>query len=249
MRAVAGLCSNIFDYINLPTKGTAGMLWNIFFRTSFTAIPIDKTHAIADIYAILPWTGVMLLGYSIAYWFKKDFPATKRKTLLLTTGVSLLVLFIMLRFTGIYGNPFPWIRQDSFVKNLLSFINANKYPPSLLYISMTLGPACILLALMENIKAKWPKVVSVYGSVPFFYYVLHFYLLHIILVIIFFATGHSASEISDPNSFFKFRPVIFGFGLPVVYIIWLGVVTALYFPCRWYSNYKKTHTYWWLSYL
>jgi hypothetical protein len=114
---------------------------------------------------------------------------------------------------------------------------------------MTIGPACILLALLEKVNTRWSRFVSVYGSVPFLYYVMHFYLLHIILVIVFFASGYTVNQIADPNVPFNFRPLTFGYGLPVVYLIWIAVVGVLYFPCRWFSRYKKTHTQWWLSYL
>lgn len=240
---------NILDFIQLPSTGTSGILWNIFFRTSFSAIPLGPDRVIYDVYAILPWTGVMLLGYSAGRWFKREVDPAKRKRILVTTGLSLIGLFILLRSTGLYGNPSPWEKQDDLINNILAFIDTNKYPPSLLYLCMTIGPACILLALLEKVNAAWSRFVSVYGSVPFLYYVMHFYLLHIILVIIFFASGYTVNEIADPFVPFNFRPLTFGYGLPVVYLIWIGVVGVLYFPCRWFSRYKKTHTQWWLSYL
>jgi hypothetical protein len=113
---------------------------------------------------------------------------------------------------------------------------------------MTLGPALIALALLENAKGRWSSIISVYGSVPFFYYVLHFYLLHSLLVVVFFATGHNASQIVDPEIPFLFRPATFGFSLPVVYLIWLAVVVSLYYPCMWFADYKKKYNYRWLKY-
>jgi uncharacterized membrane protein len=240
---------NILDLVTLPATGAAGNAWTILFRASGAIIPLGENHFLGDFYAILPWTGVMMMGYSIGHWFKKDFPAAKRKKFLLTSGSLLITLFILLRLTNVYGNPTAFKSGDGFIYNLLAFLNTNKYPPSLQYLSMTLGPACILLAVLENVHAKWSKVVSVYGSVPFFYYIFHFYLLHIILVIVFFASGHTSSEIVDPRLPFLFRPRQFGYGLGIVYTIWLSVVILLYFPCRWFSKYKKTHDQWWLRYL
>lgn len=239
---------NILDHLALPATGTAGALWSIFFRNP-VFIPLGSNYFIADFYAILPWTGAMLLGYSIGYWFNKDFPAAKRKKLLAMTGAALTVLFILLRFINVYGNPFPWVKGDGFVYNLLAFLNTSKYPPSLQYLCMTLGPACLLLAVLENVKARRMEIIAVYGRVPFFYYILHFYILHTLLVIVFFASGRTAAEIVNPQVPFFFRPATFGFGLPVVYAIWLGVVILLYFPCRWFSRYKQTHHQWWLSYV
>jgi uncharacterized membrane protein len=240
---------NILDLVTLPASGATGDALNILLRSSGTFIPLNSNHFLADFYAILPWTGVMMIGYSIGQWFRKDFPAATRKRLLLTSGSFLIVLFILLRATNIYGNPLPFKSGNGFTYNLLAFLNTSKYPPSLQYLSMTLGPACILLALLENVHTRFSKIISVYGSVPFFYYILHFYLIHTILVIVFFATGHTTSQIVDPNLPFNFRPPTFGYGLPTVYAIWLSVVIALYFPCRWFSEYKKTHSQWWLKYV
>jgi hypothetical protein len=155
-----------------------------------------------------------------------------------------LFLFIALRFFNGYGERAPWDKI-----HFLSFLNTSKYPPSLLYLCMTLGPALIALAFLENVHTWWSKFLSVYGRVPFFYYVLHFYLLHLLLVIVFFATGRTSAEIIDPRLPFLFRPSNFGFGLGVVIFIWLSVVAFLYLPCRWFNKYKLTHSQWWLKYV
>jgi uncharacterized membrane protein len=239
---------NVLDYFDLAKTGVAGHAWNILFRST-GVIALDETHFIGVFYSILPWTGVMFLGYSIGNWFRKDVPSSKRQKLLLGTGGALILLFVLLRSTNIYGNPTPFVGGNGFTYDLLAFINTSKYPPSLQFLCMTLGPGCILLGIFENISARWTRIVSIYGSVPFFYYILHFYLLHIILMILFFTTGHTTSEIADPRHPFFFRPWEFGYGLPGVYAIWLLVVLLLYFPCKWFSNYKKTHSGWWLSYV
>lgn len=235
---------NIVDYLELPTTGTAGMLWSIFLTSRGMFVPLDSNHVVAILYAVLPWTGVLLLGYSIGVWFQKDFPAEKRKRLLLVTGASMIMLFILLRLLKGYGDTGAWNGNSIF-----SFLNTSKYPPSLQYCCMTLGPALIFMALMENIKAGWSKVVSVYGRVPFFYYILHFYLIHIFCVIVFFASGYTVDQINDRQTPFLFRPLNFGFDLWVVYAIWIAVVAILYFPCRWFYRYKMQHSQWWLRYI
>ncbi len=240
---------NILDYVSLPQTGATGNAWNIFFRAFASIIQLDATHLIAVFYAILPWTGAMFMGYSMGRWFHKDFSAEKRKKLLLITGLSLIVLFLILRFTNVYGNPTPWRSNDDLLLSLLSFLDTSKYPPSLQFLAMTLGPACLLLAAFEHTRAKWSDMVSVYGKVPFFYYILHFYLLHGLLVIVFFASGYTTAEISIPNFPFWFRPINFGYNLWITYGIWLAVVILLYLPCRWFVHYKKTHSQWWLRYL
>ena len=137
---------DLFDYIDLPEKGFADNLIKILFTSNGTVIPVSDSHFIGVFYAILPWTGVMLLGYCAGYWFRKEFTALKRKRLLLTTGISLIILFIILRFFNWYGDPAPWDKI-----HFLSFIKTSKYPPSLLYLCMTLGPALVALAFLENV--------------------------------------------------------------------------------------------------
>jgi uncharacterized membrane protein len=239
---------DLLDYANIPQTGTIADVIRILFTTRGTFIPINSTHTLGAFYAILPWAGIMFMGYGIGTWFTKDYPAEQRRRNLLISGLSLIGLFIILRFINQYGEPFQWVHLNSW-RSILSFLNTSKYPPSLLYTCMTIGPAMVFLALAENIKAKWSKVVTVYGRVPFFYYVPHFYILHILLVIAFFSTGHTTAQIKDPSVLFLFRPLTFGFSLPVVYIIWIAVVASLYYPCRWFYKYKTTHGQWWLKYL
>jgi hypothetical protein len=114
---------------------------------------------------------------------------------------------------------------------------------------MTLGPAMIVMALIENVRSGWSTVVSVYGRVPFFYFIFHFYLIHGLCVILFFASGHTTADIADPRVPFLFRPLNFGYNLWIVYAIWIAVVATLYFPCRWFYRYKMQHSQWWLKYV
>jgi uncharacterized membrane protein len=237
---------DLFIYANIPQTGTISDIIRILFTSFGTIIPVNSTHVIGDFYAILPWTGVMLLGYGIGYWFSREYPAAKRKRNLLVSGLLLIALFVILRSINKYGDPSP--RQYiAGWRSILSFLNTSKYPPSLMYCCMTLGPALVFLAISENIKSGWSRIASVYGKVPFFYYVLHFYILHVLLVIFFYATGHNNTEIRE--TFIGFRPVAFGYPLWVVYIIWISVVASLYFPCKWFYKYKLNHTQWWLKYL
>jgi len=240
---------NLSNYASLPATGTTGILWSVLLTSPGIVAPLDASHFVGIFYAILPWTGVMLLGYCTGYLYTQAYPAEKRKHVLLSAGFFLVALFVSLRIINIYGNPLPWKPQQDFLSTLLAFLNTSKYPPSLQYLCMTIGPGLITLPLLENTKAGWTRIAGVYGSVPFFYYLLHFYLLHSLLVIVFFLSGHTATQIADPASIFFFRPAQFGYGLPFVYTVWIGVVILLYFPCRWFRQYKKQHTHWWLSYI
>jgi uncharacterized membrane protein len=240
---------DILDYVTIPEKGTPSVLMNIFFTARGTFLSLDKSHFVADLYAIIPWTGIMLLGYVCGQLYNPSFNPEKRRNILRATGLALLVLFLFLRIFNFYGDPDPWTIQRNWVHTVLSFFNVSKYPPSLLYSCMTVGTALTILSFTEHIKNKVTSIFVIYGNVPFFYYVLHFYLIHIICVILFFASGYNTSQIVPKNGPFLFHPDDFGYSLGIVYLIWLFVITVLYWPCKWFSKFKKTHNQWWLSYL
>jgi uncharacterized membrane protein len=239
---------DLIFYASLPRTGALANILNLFLTARFAIIPLNQTHVIADLYAILPWTGVMLVGYGLGHWFDKEYAAEKRRRQLIITGFSLTVLFFALRLINHYGDPAGWQKMDTPLKTMFSFFRVSKYPPSLMYLCATLGPSTLALALLERARGKWTAIPTVYGRVPFFYYILHFYLLHIILAVFFFATGHTTAQILSPNAF-AFQAPGLGYSLVVVYIIWFSVVAALYLPCRWFSRYKMEHRQWWLSYL
>lgn len=240
---------DLLHYVPLPKTGIVHVLVTMFFTASGSVFPLGKTRILLDAYAILPWTGVMLLGYVFGSLFQSSIDPQKRRRILRWTGLSMIVLFMVLRYFNVYGDPSPWSPQRTGAISLLSFLNTSKYPPSLLYLCMTIGPALIALSLMENVKNKFTSILIVYGNVPFFYYILHIYLIRFLDIVVFFATGYNTSQISGPGQPFLFQPPNFGFGLEGVYIMWLLVITMMYFPCRWYANYKRTHHQWWLSYL
>ena len=140
---------DLFDNVALPQTGFTGILMKILFTAQGTFLPISSDRFIAILYAVLPWTGVMFLGYSAGSLFRKEYPPAKRKKLLLNTGILLIILFIVLRYFNVYGDPVPWDK-----KHFLSFLNADKYPASLLYCCMTLGPALVVLSLLENVRSS-----------------------------------------------------------------------------------------------
>jgi uncharacterized membrane protein len=221
-------------------------LWYAFLHQQFFTSYADGRF-FAVLYPLIPWPGIMLLGYCMGTWFVKDFDVAKRKKLLLGWGSAAVIAFFFLRWLNVYGDLVPWTTQKNTTATILSFFNVTKYPPSLLYCCMTLGPALLLLIWLEKVKGKWSEVVMVYGRVPMFYYILHFFLIHLLCIVAFFASGRPLSDASSGN--FAFRPNDFGFSLPVVYVIWIGVVAMLYPICKWYNRYKSTHGQWWLAYL
>ena len=191
----------------------------------------------------------MFMGYAIGKWYQADFDPARRGKLLFFSGMSLFITALVLRWLGWYGDPSPMQDYPSTIQDVFSYFKVSKYPPSLQYLGLTLGPVLMLLPALERVQAGWGRVAMVYGKVPFFYYVLHFYLIHLLTVIVFFASGYGVKDIVDPNAPFLFRPASFGFSLPVTYGVWIAVVALLYLPCRWFMQYKATHRQWWLSYL
>lgn len=236
---------NFLDAFDYTRPAQTPVWWGFLHQQSF--FPYDHNRLFAILYPLLPWPGVMMLGYCLGSLYKKDFDAKKRQKLLTITGIVVTLFFIILRFTNIYGDPSEWNLQKNFVFTILSFLNVTKYPASLLFLSMTLGPALIFLSLFEKTKGKWTKIVSVYGRVPFFYFLFHFLVIHLICMIVFFANGHSFSEAN--TGLLHFKSPNDGLPLGIIYLIWIAVVVALYPVCKKYDRLKSSHKKWWLSYL
>jgi uncharacterized membrane protein len=241
---------NLLDYPDISKNLKGGWLADLLYFSNFSIYSVSKEHFFLIVYAFLPWWGVMMLGYCFGKLYANTFDASLRKKMLLLMGIGLIVLFIIIRLLKGYGDPVPMSQQPrGSVFTFLSFLNVNKYPPSLAFLSMTIGPAMIVLALLENVQNKVTGFFRIYGRVPMFYYILHFYIIHTIAIIVFFAQGFSTSEIVTKNNPFLFKPPGFGFGLEGVYAVWLFVFLVLFPLCKKYNRYKSTHKQWWLSYI
>ncbi len=204
-------------------------------------------------YPIVPLMAVMPLGYCLGSWYAADYDAQKRQKNLLIVGASSIILFIVLRYTNVYGDPVKWAPQKDALFTFLSFLNVNKYPPSLLYLLLTLGTACLFLSFTEKLKGAVVNVISVYGRVPMFYYLIHIYVIHIIAL-----TASALTKGQDWTIWLLKKPIWFsadllkgyGFSLPVSYLVWIAIVIALYPLCKRYDAYKQANKQkWWLSYL
>ncbi|MDB5231296.1 MAG: hypothetical protein JWN76_2101 [Chitinophagaceae bacterium] len=204
-------------------------------------------YTLMTAYPVLSWIGIIALGYCFGALYKNGSDPVKRKRSLLLLGSSAIILFILLRVANLYGDQQLWSAQKSGLFTFLSFINVTKYPPSLLYTLVTLGPAIIFLAFAEKPLNKVTSVISLYGRVPMFYYLLHIYLIHLMAMAAAQLTGFGwKSMIVDDFPEVKG----FGFSLGIVYLIWIGVVLVLYSVCKSYDKYKTAHKEkWWLSYL
>jgi len=241
---------NLLDYPGINKNLKGGWLADLVYFSNFSVYTISKNHLFLIVYALLPWWGVMMLGYCFGKLYGKTFDAMRRRKMLLMMGTGLIFLFIIIRLLKGYGDPFPMSQQPrGTVFTVLSFFNVNKYPPSLAFLSMTLGAAMLLLMFLENIRNNVTDFFRIYGRVPMLYYILHLYIIHAVAVIVFFAQGFSTSEIVTKNNPFLFKPPGFGFGLVGVYAVWLFVFLVLYPVCRKYDRYKSTHRQWWVSYL
>jgi len=196
-------------------------------------------------YPLLPWLGIMACGFGIADVFRMD-PA-KRDAWLLRGGLALTFAFAFIRLINVYGDPHPWHVQDrGAVATLMSFLNTEKYPPSLLYALMTLGPAAIACAYAERWRGPLKDILVTFGRVPFAFYVAHLYLLHLL------AVGLGVLQGFDARQFFAASPAFppgYGVPLPAVYLVWAAVVALLYPLCRWVCAVKARRGDWWLSYL
>jgi len=204
-------------------------------------------------YPILPWLGILVLGYCLGRLYGPEFDAARRKRLLRILGLSAIAGFVLLRAINVYGDPAPWSTQRNGLYTLLSFFNVTKYPPSLLYILMTVGPGLVFLSWSEGPLNAFTAKITVYGRVPFFYYIVHIYVLHGLAVLAAMWQGHAASDMITVNNWVTGNPLLkgYGFGLGVVYFVWIGVVLLLYPLCRWFDSYKRSRQRQqkWLSYL
>ena len=224
-----------------PLLSEASPLW-VFFH-----IPGRLTIGTWDflvIYPLIPWIGVMALGYAIGPYFVGENP--ERPHRLLQIGVLLTLTFVVLRLTNLYGDPVKWNVSQNMVETLISFLNVTKYPVSLQFLLMTLGPALMLLGYFERVSGGLAQKLVTIGHVSFFFYVVHFYLIHSSAVLIGLWQGLG---VRDMAVFFLDYPAKFGLSLAGVYVVWGMVILAIYPACVWFAGVKARRRDWWLSYL
>jgi len=186
-------------------------------------------------YPPIPWLGIMLIGFAAGKLF--ELPAAQRKSIFLKIGIASLTLFIIIRSINIYGDSIPWATQKNSLYTFLSFMNVTKYPPSLVFCLVTLGIMFIILSIVEGMKNKFTEITTVYGKVPLFYFLVHWYILHPIMFLIVFLQGYKSADLLF--GFNLGRPKgISGVNLWYTYLIWIGVVIILYPLCKWYDTKK-----------
>jgi uncharacterized membrane protein len=228
----------------LDSIRSANPLWTLLHSPNF----VLKTpeHAVLAGYPLIPWVGVTALGYCLGVVY--DWTTERRKRFLLRMGLALVIAFIAIRAVNIYGDPVPWVAS----RPVISFLNTNKYPPSLLFLLMTLGPALLLLRAVDGRTGPVLRVFSTYGKVPLFYFLVHFALIHLIATVVCYARFGEAHGMFESPSIAQFpftAPPGWGFSLPLVYLFWAIVVCCLYPLCCWYAGIKQTRRHPLLSYL
>lgn len=229
--------------------GLRGQLWTVLHQPG---VLYQGGHSLVVIsYVLIPWVGVTALGYVLGAAYTTGGAARRR--LLTRLGLGLLAAFLVLRFSNLYGDPFPWAGQSSALRTVMSFVNTTKYPPSLLFLMMTLGPALLLLRAFDARLPGLLRPALIFGRVPLFFFVVHFYLIHLLAVAVSYVRyGEVAGMFHSPDlgHFPISTPPGWDVGLALVYLIWIGVVAALYPLCRWFAGVRQRHReWWWLSYL
>ncbi len=251
---------NLLDGI-LPAKDTAwGMVWRVLHVRDLIE-PGTGFHFWV-MYPLIPWIGVLAAGYAFGPLLAREphgdpplSPLVKeggkvlgqasKRSLVVTLGMVMCVAFVVLRWANSYGDTRPWEPQRDALFTLFSFLNCEKYPPSLLFLLMTLGPAIVALAVFDRPLGLLGRRLAVFGRVPMFFYLIHAPFIHFLAGAAMFPRYGVRSFVFDPMN----PPPDYGFSLPVVYAAWIGVVVVLYFPCRWYAGVKQRRRDWWLSYL
>ena len=249
---------NLLDSVSPASLGSAAGVWTFLHVPGFLSVTPQIKVLVG--YPLVPWVGVMAVGYALGALLER--PDRRKRVLLLGIGITLA--FFLLRGLNLYGNGDPaqasflrstfgpWKFQPTPALTVIAFFNTLKYPPSLDYLLMTLGPALITLACLDGVKAErgFGRILLIFGRVPLFYYVIHIFLIHTLAVLVGLLFNQPVSWLFGGEFVARQAPPGYGHPLPFVYIIWLLVLLTLYFPCKWYAAFKSRHRNWQLlSYL
>jgi uncharacterized membrane protein len=231
---------NLLDPIQMAGTSIQALIWYILHQN--IVVEFGPNAAVYFHYPLIPLVGLMALGYVFGTLYRPEFGAARRRKWLLGMGAAAILLFLILRGFNLYGDPSPWSSQPTVVYSILSFLNTTKYPASLHFLLMTIGPALVFLALSESVKNRVAATVLVFGRVSLFFYLVHIYLIHLLALVSLELSGRSWTEwIITAQAFLSGSLADFGFDLYVVYLVWVLVIVAMYPLCRWYGVYKKGH--------
>lgn len=241
---------NLLDPIQAQSLGGAAGVWNLLHQVG--AFRLAERIVIVG-YPLVPWVAVMAFGFACGPWFEQ--PPAERQRWLMRAGVTATIGFVVVRGLNIYGDPIPWTVQSSSVMTALSFLNVTKYPPSLAFLLMTLGPALVVLAWLDRKDLPRSNPLATFGRAPLFFFVAHFFLAHAAAVALAWVrygaearafTFYPLPSMGGPSSIY---PPDFGFDLWVAYAVWAAIVLVLYPACRWFADWKAGRREWWVGYL
>jgi uncharacterized membrane protein len=253
---------NLLDRLQPQQFGKLAPLWILLHSPDF--IPVaPKLGLFFVLYVLVPWMGVMAAGYAFGVLVSR--PAEERRKAAMYIGLAATALFIVLRATNFYGNPHQmpsffgegeFHLQATLAKSVMAFLDTMKYPPSLQYLLMTIGPGLITLSLFDRLDLSkggplhgLARGVLVFGRVPMFYYLCHIYLIHIMAIVAAAAFGQPWKWLFGHAFMNAPTPAGYGHNLGFIYLMWVTALVILYFPCRWWAEYKRTHREWWVSYI
>lgn len=242
-------CHNLLDNVHVPGNTIQAFLWALLHDPAYFKFGYFTIHVH---YPAIPWIGIIAVGYGTGVLFTSGYDPGKRRATLLSAGLITTALFIIVRYINIYGDASHWSVQNTAAFTILSFLNVTKYPPSLLYALMTLGPAFIFLAVAEKPLNGIAKKITALGRVPMFYYLLHILLIHLFAMIAAVMSGYKWSDMVLTTMIQRSTDLKgYGFNLLTVYLVWIGLIFILYPVCKWFDRYKRDHRsgQWWLSYL
>jgi len=236
---------NMLDGLN-----SGSLLWSFLHAPDIHRYILWGRHLmIAD--PLLPWVAVMGLGYGLGFTLHTDLSDIHRRRLFFKMSGICLTAFVLMRMGRLYGDPKPFMVYTGITRTLMSFFNVAKYPPSLQYLLLTLGVFFAALPIAERTKNVFSRFLSLYGRVPFFFYVVHIYVIHLLALLVAKANGWGwQAQIINIWPSFERKLGGFGFNLGVVYLFWIAIISALYPLCRWFDRYKRNNPQkWWLHYL
>jgi len=245
---------DLLDRVRPRQFGSFAWLWTLLHVRGVAMLPSGTPKFV--LFQIVPWVGVMAAGYALGRLYELE--SSRRNRILVQLGMALTIAFVLLRATNLYGNPpvglggvsqGDWHIQPTVEKTVILFLDVEKYPPSLQFLLMTLGPSLLLLAWLERVTLpRWTSPLVTFGRVPLFFYVLHLYLIHLLAVAV-APLFHQPVDFLFHGAFFGGTPDDYGHGLPFIYLMWVITIVILYFPCRWFAALKQRRKDWWLSYL
>ncbi|MBU1984743.1 hypothetical protein KJ815_10080 [bacterium] len=239
---------HVLDPIQTSGNSLISVIWNILHQ--HTVVKLAPHFALNITYPALPWIGIMCLGYLLGTLYQSDYDPRRRRRWLVGLGSLALLLFLVLRAVQIWAGT-ERIAYDSALYQLMDFVNMRKYPPSVFFSLNALGQTLLLLAWFDSVRNRVTEFLEVFGRVPFFFYVVHIYFVHALAFIGLAVAGWDLGEwVLTTESYTSQSLATHGFGLGVVFAVWVFVVVLLYPLCRWYGRYKAAHRdRWWLSYL